>query len=341
MSKMFNTAAALLLTAALLAGCGAKTGQPLTTSGTIMATEVTVAAEVAGKVTQVLVEEGQKVKQGDPVAKLDTAPLELMLKQAQAVRDQAEAKLADAKAGARPEQMRQADELANQAQRMIQQATAARDGAQKNHDTVKRLYDQGAATRSQLDTATTQLDTTSAQVQAASAQAQAAQAQADLVRQGPTVDSIKQLDASLAQAKAAVEVAQLNLDRATVKAPVAGTVMRRLVEPGAILPAGGAMATIANLDDLWLKVYVPENQLNAVKLGMSVDISVDAFKGKTFKAEVTQISDKAEFTPRNVQTKEERANTVYATKLKLREGLGGELKPGMPADVTFPADGGR
>lgn len=339
MSNFSKAAAGLLLTAALLAGCSSKDSGALTTSGTIMATEVTVATEVAGKVTQVLVEEGQKVKQGDPVVKLDTAPLELILKQAQAAQAQAEAKLADTKNGARPEQVRAADEQAVGAEQMVQQATAARDGAQKNYDTIKRLYDQGAATKSQMDAATTQLDAANAQVQAAQAQAGAARASADLVRQGATSDQIKQLEAAVAQAKAAADVAQLNLDRATVKAPVSGSVMRRLVEPGAILPAGGAVMAVANLDDLWLKVYVPENQLNRVKLGMQVDISVDAFPGKTFKAEVTQISDKAEFTPRNVQTKEERANTVYAVKLKLREGLTGELKPGMPADVSFPANG--
>ncbi len=321
--------AAVLFLAAVLTGCGGTSDAPVTTSGTISATEVSVAAEVPGKVTAVLVEEGQRVKAGDPVARLDVAALALQLKQAQAALQGAEARLAEAKAGARPEQVRQAEELARQ-------AAAGLAGAQKNYDTVKQLYDQGAATRVQMDAATTQLDT-------ATAQARAARAQADLVQQGATPEQIKQLEAAVAQAQAAAGLAQLNLDRATLLAPAAGVVMRRLAEPGTLVSPGAAVATLANLDDLWLRVYVPENQLNMVKLGMNVSVSVDAYPDRTFKAGVVQISDRAEFTPRNVQTKQERAATVYAVKLQFREGLGGELKPGMPADVTFalPESSGR
>lgn len=317
--------AAALLLAAVLAGCGAKESELLTTSGTISATEVSVAAEVAGKVTAVLVQEGQKVKLGDAVVKLDTAALELQVKQGQAGLQAAEARLAESKTGARPEQILQAEELANQ-------AAAALAGAQKNYDTAKSLYGQGAATKASLDAATTALET-------AGAQARAVRAQADLVRQGATAEQVKQLEAAVAQAKATADLAQLNLDRTTVKAAVTGTVVRRLVEPGTMVSPGATMATIANLDDLWLRVYVPENQLNLVKLGQNVDVHVDAYPKKPFKAEVVHISDKAEFTPRNVQTKQERATTVYAVKLQLREGLGGELKPGMPADVTFTTGG--
>jgi HlyD family secretion protein len=313
--------AAALLLAVALAGCGGKAANQIETSGTISATEVSVATEVAGKVTDVLVKEGQKVQQGDPVAQLDTSALELLLKQAQGAQQAAEARLAEAQAGARPEQVRQAEESARS-------AAAARDGAQKNYDTFRRLYDQGAATRAQMDAATTQLETTTAQ-------AQAAQAQANLVRQGATPEQIKQLEAGVTQARAAADLAKYNLDRATVKAPVSGVVLRRLAEPGTLVSPGGPIATVANLDDLWLRVFVPENQLSLVKLGLVVSVRVDPYPARTFKAEVIQIADKAEYTPRNVQTKQERSTTVYAVKLQLREGLTGELKPGMPADVIF------
>lgn len=312
-----------------LTGCSAGSRGDLSTSGTITATEVSVAAEVAGKVTQVLAEEGQKVKKGDPVAQLDAASLELQAKQAAAALEAARARLAEAKAGPRAAQLRQAEALA-------QQAEAALAGARKNYDAIKQLYDQGAATKAQFDAATTQLQT-------AQAQAGAARAQADLVRQGATQEQLQQLQAAVGQAQAAADLAKLNLDRAIVKAPVDGVVVRRLVEPGALVAPGSAVAVIDNLDDLWLRVYVPENQLNLVKLGMPASVTVDAFPGKTFRAEVSYISDSAEFTPRNVQTKEERATTVYAVKLRLLEGLTGELKPGMPADVTFsiPEGGGK
>lgn len=319
-------AVAVTVTAALT-GCSSAPPADLTTSGTILVTEVSVAAEVAGRVTEVLVREGQAVRPGDPVAKVDTAALELQVKQAEAALAGAEARLAETKTGARPEQLRQAEELASQ-------AAANLAGAQKHYDTVRQLHEQGAVARSQFDAATTQLE-------AAAAQARAARAQADLVRQGASAEQLKQLEAGVAQARAALQLAQLHLDRATVKAPIAGVTLRRLVEPGALISPGTPLATLANLTDVWLRVYVPENQLNLVRLGQAVGVAVDAYPDRTFQAEVTYISDKAEFTPRNVQTKEERATTVYAVKLQLREGLEGELKPGMPADVTFAAGGGR
>jgi HlyD family secretion protein len=295
----------------------------LTTSGTIEATEVPVAAEVAGKVASVLAEEGQRVKAGDPLAKLDTTALALQLEQAQAALRLSQARLAEAQAGPRAAQVRQSDELARQ-------AGAALEGARKNYDIVKQLYDQGVAPKTQLDAATTSLDT-------AQAQAKATRAQADLVKQGATAEQLRQLEAAVDQASAAVKLAQFNLDRATVKAPVDGAVIRRLVEPGALIAAGAALVTLSNPADLWLRVYVPENQLGLVKLGMETQVEVDSYPDRRFQARVVSISDEAEFTPRNVQTKQERATTVYAVKLRLSEGLAGELKSGMPADVTFGA----
>ncbi|MGE5508783.1 MAG: HlyD family secretion protein [Chitinophagales bacterium] len=293
----------------------------LTTSGTIEATDVPVAAEVAGKVAAVLVEEGQRVRAGEPLAKLDTTALSIQLEQARAALKMAQARLAEAQAGPRAAQVRQTDELARQ-------ASAALEGAQKNFDTVKQLYDQGVAPKTQLDAATTALDT-------ARAQAKAARAQADLVKQGATAEQLKQLEAQVEQASASVKLAEWSLDRATVKAPVDGSVIRRLVEPGALISPGATLATLSNPEDLWLRVYVPENQLSLVKVGMEAQVEVDSYPGRRFRAKVVSISDQAEFTPRNVQTKQERATTVYAVKLRLDEGLRGELKAGMPADVTF------
>ena len=317
--------AAALILAALLTGCGNGAADSLTTSGTIAATEVSVAAEIAGKVTDVLVEEGQKVDKGDPVARLDTAALELQLKLAQAALQAAEARLAEARVGPRAEQVRQVEQASRE-------AAANLAGIQKNYNAVKSLYDHGGASKAQLDAVTAQLE-------AAAARARAARAQADLVREGATAQQLQQLEAVVAQARAAADLAKLNLDRAVIKAPIRGVVLRRLEEPGSLVAPGTPVATLANLDDIWLRVYVPENQLNRVVRGMAVQVGVDAYPGRSFKAEVVRISDQAEFTPRNVQTREERATTVYAVKLQLREGLGGELKPGMPADVTFPPDG--
>ncbi len=320
---------ALLFPSLWASGCSNANNGSLTTSGTIQATETLVVAEVAGKIEGMPISEGGEVGRGETIAKLEATAIELQLKQAQAAVNLAEARLAEARAGARPEQIRQAEELAKQ-------ADASFAGARKNYETTARLYGEGAASRVQMDAATTQME-------AAEANAKAAHAQADLVKKGSTPEQIRQIESALEQAVAAADLARFNLDRTTVKAPVGGVVTRKLLGPGALVAPGSAIAVLIDPNDLWLRVYVPENRLGALSLNARADVEVDAFPGKRFKAEVIYIADKAEFTPRNVQTKEERATTVFAVKLRLLEGLDGQLKPGMPADVTFnpPATGGR
>src|SRR5712691_11917743 len=119
-----------------------------------------------------------------------------------------------------------------------------------------------------------------------------------------------------------------------ITSPIDGTVLQRLVEPGEFAAPGSTVMIVAPLDKLTLKFYVPENRYGQISLGQTYQISVDSFSGQTFTGRVTFISDKAEFTPRNVQTTDSRQTTVYAVKLDL-DPSGGKLKPGMPADVHF------
>jgi HlyD family secretion protein len=121
-----------------------------------------------------------------------------------------------------------------------------------------------------------------------------------------------------------------------VTSPIDGTVLERLVEPDEIAAPGSTVLVIAPLDQLYLKIYVPENRYGQISLGQSYPVSVDSFPGTFFNGRVSFISDKAEFTPRNVQTTDSRQTTVYAVKLNL-DSSGGKLKPGMPADVHFAA----
>lgn len=122
-----------------------------------------------------------------------------------------------------------------------------------------------------------------------------------------------------------------------ITAPFDGVVLERLVEPQEYAAPGSTVMVVAQLDDLTLKVYLPENRYGQIMLGERYPVTVDSFPGETFWGKVSYISDKAEFTPRNVQTKDSRQTTVYAVKLAL-EPSGGKLKPGMPADVTFTAN---
>jgi len=179
------------------------------------------------------------------------------------------------------------------------------------------------------------------QAQAARTQAQIAVAQAE-ARVQQLQATLEQAQAGIVRAEKAVAQAQANLDlvelqirKLVIRAAVAGTVMTRNAQPGEVIQPGMAALTLGNLDDLRVTVYIAENQYGRIALGDSAQVTVDAFPGQSFEATVTRIADEAEYTPRNVQTTEERQTTVYAVELTMAEGVG-RLKPGMPADVVFP-----
>jgi HlyD family secretion protein len=153
--------------------------------------------------------------------------------------------------------------------------------------------------------------------------------------------AVDQAQAAVDQAQKAVEQAEANLDlldaqidKLTVYAPMDGIVLTRNVEPGEFVQPGAVSFALADLNEITITVYVPEDRYGQISLGQQAQVTVDSFPGETFTAEVIQIADQAEFTPRNIQTVEGRSSTVYAIKLQVTDSEG-KLKIGMPADVVF------
>lgn len=173
----------------------------------------------------------------------------------------------------------------------------------------------------------------------------AAEREYEKVSDGPDPDALKLAKARLKNARAQWELARaqaetdttvidLQLDDLVVRAPVKGTVLKRGIEPGEVLVAGSSAMTLAQLEELTITVYIPEDQYGATSIGQPALVTVDSFPGAAFKAYVVQIADTAEFTPRNVQTEEGRRTMVFAIELRVEDPRG-LLKPGMPGDVVF------
>jgi HlyD family secretion protein len=182
-----------------------------------------------------------------------------------------------------------------------------------------------------------------AQVKVAEGQLAQAQAQLDRLRAGATPEEIAALEAQVAQARAAVQSAdallsalEIQLEQSNVEAPVSGVVLQRLLQVGELASPGAPLFTLANLDEVTLTVYVPEAELGRVSLGQEADVLVDAYD-QSFPGEVVHIASQAEFTPKNVQTQEERVHMVFAVKVHL-DNPDHLLKPGMPADAIFTAN---
>jgi len=181
----------------------------------------------------------------------------------------------------------------------------------------------------QVDAARTQYDMAEAQVK----QAEAA---LELLQAGATTEEVAVAQAQVRQAQAAVDGLEVQRDQMVLASPIAGLVTSREVHVGEMAAPGLPLLTVANLDTVKLTVYIPENAYGQVKVGQAVAVTVDSFPGDTFTGAVVYIANQAEFTPKNVQTKEERVSTVYAIKIRV-PNPDHKLKPGMPADALIMA----
>lgn len=213
------------------------------------------------------------------------------------------------------------------AQENVLAATAQRDGAQTGLDDLLAVR----ANPLQMSAQVHQAEARYHEADAAVAQAQAAR---DLLYAGSTKEDLAMAQAAVAQAQAAVDGAQTHLDKLTLRAPAAGLVSQRTIEIGQVIAPGTTAFTLVDPKQLTLTVYIPEDQIGRVHLDSPARVSVDSFPGRVYSGRVIFISPQAEFTPKNVQTVQDRASQVFAVKLRL-DNPDNTLKPGMPADAII------
>ncbi|PKM47474.1 MAG: hypothetical protein CVV03_03325 [Firmicutes bacterium HGW-Firmicutes-8] len=326
--------AAVLILISTGSGCGKKDAGVISASGTVEATEINVNAETGGKVIDLLVDEGSPVKQGEVVGRIDSTILALQVQHAEAVLRSAQEKSRETKTGTREQLVAQARAAVQQVSSLQEGARQTMDNAKDNLDKILALVNEGGATSQQLSNARTQYETAKAQYEAYAAQKKSAQEQLDLLKSGATQETINIADAGVAQAQANLSIAKAQMTKSFLYAPINGIIGSLNFNQGEYAGPGAAVATIINTDDLYVNVYIPEKELPKIKLGQKAEIFIDAYPGKPYSGAVSYISSKAEFTPKNLQTKEERVNMVFAVKVKISGGKA-QLKPGLPADITI------
>jgi HlyD family secretion protein len=343
--------------------------EPLKVSGFLESDEVRLGSRVGGRVAQVLVEEGDQVRRGDVLIELEPFDLRDKLAQAQSERSARQADYDLLVAGFREEEQGQArarleqasahaEKLENgprpqeiaAAQARLRLANAQLELAQMQHGRSKTLLEKNAITRDEFDQVETELRVAqeTAQVRQeelnellegtrredkAQAQALVDEArQALLLRQhGSRQEEIAAAKAALDAAAAAVKVIEEQLAELTIRAPTDGAIEAIELQPGDLVPANAPVISMIDRNRLWVRAYVPENRL-ALNVGDELSVSVDSFPGERFVGHVSFIARRAEFTPSNVQTPEERSKQVFRIKVMLDQGLD-RLRPGMAADV--------
>jgi HlyD family secretion protein len=172
------------------------------------------------------------------------------------------------------------------------------------------------------------------EVDAARADVRAARERLRLLRAGPRADAVVAARAQVVQAGAAHAAAQARFAETRLVSPITGVVLRKNMEAGETANPRVPIVTLVDTGDMWLRAYVPETDIGRVRVGQPATVSVDAYPGRAFPGEVSEISSEAEFTPKNVQTKKERVNLVFRLKIAVKSA-GGVLKPGMPADAEI------
>jgi len=292
-------------------------------AGTIEVTEVNVAAKESGTLLGVSFREGDRVVKGQVMARLVRNDLEAQQAQDRAALARARSVLADLRKGPRPQEIREAEEARGAAQ-------VRYDLAQADFTRFSALYSERVISRKEMDEVKARRDLAEKDLAAAGERL-------SLVRSGTRSDVLAAQEAEVLRLEALGRVTASRLDDTVMTAPLEGVVLSKNYEEGEFLPPGAILATVADLEDCWVKVYLPSTVLGRVKAGASADVGVDSFPERVFGGKVRTVSDRAEFTPRQSLTTEERANLVFAVEVAVDnpESL---LKPGMPADVTFHDD---
>jgi HlyD family secretion protein len=290
-------------------------------SGNIEAHESMVSFKVSGRIVELPVEEGQALKAGQLIARLDSDDYRQQVAMDEAALHVRDRQLELALAGSREQDIQAA-------RQSVEDARADLEQKQKDFERYDALYKKDeipGQTRDQAQTNVTRAKATLARFE---------QVLNELV-EGTRKEEIAVDRASTRQAAQNLGMSRIKLSYTTLTAPFDGVILVRQAELGEMATMGSPVVTLADLDHIWVRVYVPETDLGRVRWGQDVAVRTDTFPGKNYRGKVSFISSEAEFTPKSVQTEKQRVTLVYRVKVDV-ENPNHELKPGMPADVFVP-----
>ncbi len=315
----------LLLAIPALSACGRTpdAGQ-IVASGHVEATEVMVSTKVAGNLEQLSVDEGSLVKAGQQLARIDTTDTRLALAAARAERQLAAAELRMRVTGSRVEDIREAEA-------QVVRAEADLEGSQKDLDRMEGLLGAGSGTTKARDDARTRRDV-------AKATLDGARERARRLKAGSRPEEIDGARARVAAAEARIAQLEQQLADAVILSPLAGVVTQKLAEQGELTARGTGIVVVTDLEHAWLNAYLSEPELARIRLGQQAHVVTD--DGQTRQGRLSFVASRAEFTPKNVQTRDERVKLVYRIKVAL-ENADGLFKPGMPATARLLPAAGR
>lgn len=297
-------------------------------SNSLEAKDVKISSKVTGRILKIYVKEGDIVKKGQEILILDGKDIKAQYEQSLASLTKAEMELKDLIVGARAQEIRQAESERKKAEEILEQAKARFKNSLLDYNRISELYTDGAISKQALDKAEMQKVFDEKDVSSKEKALIISQENESLVKEGPRKDHIKTLEANLKLSKAKAEEFKSYVDELTVKSPLDGEISSFDLKEGEVIKANQILATITDLSDIFVRVYVSSSKLGAVKIKEKVKVKADSFPNEFFDGIVTYIGAQAEFTPRNIQTPEERSKLVYPVKVQI-ENKENKLRDGM------------
>ncbi len=313
------TLSTILLVTIVIFSCGDNNNSRLEYSGTIENTDLMVSSQLPGKIESLFFDEGDIVSKGDTLAIIEHEKLDLQLAQAEAQKRGILAQLKMLKSGARKEDRKLASES-------LIQAESAFKVAKSNKERMTKLFESESITPKQYDDAMLGYDVALSRYNSAK--------ESVLKSTSARPEQIEQLMANLDQSEAAIGLIEKSINDCYITAAISGQIVNRFVEKSEIVSFLSSLFKIIDLTDSELTIYVNEVDLAYIQLKQDVSITIDAYTDKSFSGNISFISPEAEFTPKNIQTKDERTKLVFAVKVKI-DNPDKILKPGMPADAVI------
>lgn len=289
--------------------------------GNVDIRQVSLGFRVNGRLAAVVVEEGDAVRAGDVLARLDAGPYEIAVRAAEENVAALRATLDKLKAGARPSEI-------EKARAAYQEQVASLANTEQALSRAGQLRAQGTVAQSNLDAATAAKDMASARVASA-------KAALTLIEEGSRSEDIASAEAQLRAAEAQLEAARTSLADTELKAPAGGVILSRVSEPGAIVASSTNVLVLALTEPVWVRAYVSETDLGRVYPGLKVKVTSDSMTGAGYEGQVGFISPVAEFTPKAVETPDLRTDLVYRLRI-IVDHPGKDLRQGMPVTVHLP-----
>lgn len=289
-------------------------------TGTIEVTQVDIAPKVSGYIDELTYNTGDLVDVGVNMGRISRPDLENQILRDEAALERAIAQLEDLKKGSRNEEIIEASAAVASAESMYEKAKA-------DYERYRSLFKEGIISQQTLDSSKSAFDV-------AANNLTSAKQRLSLIKDGARPDVIEAQQKEVERNRAILKMSRTMLDDVVISSPLKGVVLSRNFEKGEFAQAGAAIYTIADLNDCYVRIFIPSTQLGLIKINQTAAVKVDSYPERTFKGEIKEISQTAEFTPRQSISQRERANLVFAVKVKV-DNPDGILKPGMPADVVL------